>query len=388
MRNFGVLVLFLLLFASCEEWNVHTYNVPSEFTPYVDKFKADAKRFGYDFDKKGLIIRFADLDNNIAGLAYYKRNPILIEIDREYWASAGKTKNGHDIKENLIFHEMGHGFLQRMHDNTVLANGDWKTIMCGDKLPNNRASNINYRGFRKEYYIEELFTRTNEIPAWSTLIPQFDNINEISVLQQDFSTTSDWTIGSNSLYESFIENGVYTFSTKSNQAYYVLNKGTLTATADFYVEVRFKLSATQQESFGLVVGSYKDGNIPTSLHYFYQKGDNHIYIGESECLGPFIDLYTETLNPNDFNTFAIRKHNNFLYYYINNIFIYHNDLDEQIAMYGTQIGFKIPGNSTLYVDYAEIRESHTAENTKAKKRNASIRSIEEANERELINWQK
>jgi hypothetical protein len=388
MRTIIFYTVFLLLFTACEEWNIHTYNVPSEFTPYVDKFKADAKRFGYDFDKKGLIIRFADLDNNIAGLAYYKRNPILIEIDREYWASAGNAKNGHDIKENLIFHELGHGFLQRMHDNTVLQNGDWKTMMCGDKLPNNRASNINYRGFRKEYYIEELFTRTNDVPAWSTLIPQFDNINENIILQQDFSTNSDWSIGSNSLYESSIKNGLYTFTTKTSQAFYVLNKGTLNATNDFYIEVAFKQATNQNESFGLIVGSYKEQDTPTSLHYFYQKGDNHIYIGESECLGPFIDLYSELLKPNDFNTFAIRKHNNFLYYYINDTFIYHNDLDEKIALYGTQVGFKIPGNSTLNVDYAEIRESNTDENMKAKKRNASILSIEEANEREVINWQK
>ena len=384
MRNAFFFVLVIILFSSCEEWNIKTYNVPSEFQPYVDKFKTDAKKYGYNFDDKGLIVRFADLDNNIAGLAYYKRNPILIEIDREYWASASNTKNAHDIKENLLFHELGHGFLQRMHDNTVLANGDWKTIMCGDKLPNDRASNINYRGFRKAYYIEELFTRTNDTPAWSTLIPQFDNIDENVILQQDFSSGSDWTIGSNSLYESSIENGAYTFTTKTSQAFYVLNKGTLNTSNDFYIEVRLKASAGLDDSFGLVCGSFNDGNTPTSLHYFYQKGNNHMYIGESECLGPFIDLYTEILHPNEFNTFAIRKYYNMLYYYINDTFIYHNDLDEIITMYGSQIGFKIPGNSTLYVDYAEVRENSTG----LKKRNTTELSVEKATEKKVIHWNK
>ncbi|HOU27673.1 MAG TPA: hypothetical protein PLD76_06445 [Paludibacteraceae bacterium] len=109
-----------------------------------------------------------------------------------------------------------------------------------------------------------------------------------------------------------------------------------------------------------------------------------MYIGESECLGPFIDLYTEILHPNEFNTFAIRKYNNMLYYYINDTFIYHNDLDEIITMYGSQIGFKIPGNSTLYVDYAEVRENSTG----LKKRNTTELSVEKATEKKVIHWNK
>ncbi|MBP6230835.1 MAG: hypothetical protein KA397_04170 [Paludibacteraceae bacterium] len=386
MRNLILYSLFILFCTSCEKWNIHTYEVPADFAPYVDKFKADAKRYGHNFDNKGLIVRFANLDNNIAGLAYYKRNPVLIEIDADYWSTAGKAKNAHDIKEDLIFHELGHGLLKRMHNNTVLQNGDWKTMMCGDELPNDRSSNINYRGFRKEYYIEELFTNMNEVPEWSTFTPEFENIDETAVIEQDFSSNSDWTIGENTLYESKIENGIYSFTTKSSQSFYVLNKGSVETTQNFYFEARIKVTSNETDAtVGLVYGSYKDDTNPTSVHYFYHNNKKHTYVGESECLGPFIDLYIDGIQANDFNTLAVRKKDNSLYYYINGNFIYHSDLDDVIEMYGNQIGFKIPGNSTLYVDYATVKQS---ENSGVRNRSKSTQAIEETKDIEVKKWVK
>ncbi len=387
MNRFILYILTLLLITACTEWNTHTYQVPADFTPYVDNFKTEAKKYGYDFDKKGLIVRFADLDNNIAGLAYYKRNPVIIEIDRTYWHDAGKTKNAHDIRENLIFHELGHGLLKRMHDNTVLANGDWKTIMCGDKLPNNRSPNINYRGFRKAYYIEELFTNTSDIPEWSIFSPENKEWQETTIINQDFSNSSEWTIGNNSLYESYLMDGKYVFTTKTEQAFYVLNKGAANTQDDFYFEARIRLTGNANSTYGLVCGSFKETNIPNSMHYFYKNQQKHFYIGESECLGPFIDLYIDDVNSNEYYTLAIRKDGNLLYYYLNGSFIYHNDLDEVITMYGNQLGFKIPGNSTLYVDYAEIRTINNVD-IATKKRNINNNMAIGVEEIKIPRWKK
>lgn len=385
MKNLFFYIILVLFFASCESDNL-TYNVPADFTPYVEKFKSDAKRFGLDFDDKGLIMRFADLEDNVAGLCYYEKKPIVIEIDREYWEKAGKAKNEKDIKEDLIFHEMGHGFLQRFHLNNVLNNGDWKTIMCGGELPNDRGSNINYRGFRKEYYIKELFTSTDEVPEWSTIIPDFSTVNESVILNQDFTESSNWVIGEDDSYKSEIADGNYIFTTKTTNSYYVLNGLGIDVSDDFYFETRLKIEYQEDGTFGMVFGTYDEGESSTNcaLHYYMANTTQHVYIGETECLGPFIDLYKEEFNAGDFNTLAVRKQGKILYYYINGKFIYHNDVDD-IGIEGNKFGFKVPGNCSLYVDYVKIASSDTS-NTR--KLIPSVSSIKQASEINTTKWVK
>jgi len=157
--KYNLLFIPIFLSISCKDTN--EYRVNDEFTPYVQKFIDEAALRGktYDFEKTGLIIEFANLDNDVAGLCHYE-DPIRIQIDKDYWNALQGTEGEELMKEDLIFHEMGHGILGRKHINDILENGDWKSIMCGGDKVDDRPWNINYRGFRRTYYLDELFNHT------------------------------------------------------------------------------------------------------------------------------------------------------------------------------------------------------------------------------------
>ena len=140
---FTLLVSVSFLLTSC---NDDEYRVGSEFSEYLNRFDSLATKHGRNLDIKssGLIIEFADLKDNTAGLTHYE-DPIRIEIDQKYWTDISKTAGADLMKEDLLFHELGHGLLRRSHLNSTLENGDWKSIMCGGDKVNDSAWNINYR---------------------------------------------------------------------------------------------------------------------------------------------------------------------------------------------------------------------------------------------------
>jgi len=126
--------VLILSFFSCKDTD--EYNVDSAFTDYLQRFEDEAATRGryFDLHKTGLIIEFGNLKGGYAGLTHYE-NPIRIEIDQKYWNAITKYAGSDLMKEDLIFHELGHGLLGRKHLNSTLENGDWKSIMCGgDKV--------------------------------------------------------------------------------------------------------------------------------------------------------------------------------------------------------------------------------------------------------------
>ena len=158
-------ILFVLTIAlySCND--PHEYNVDQEFARYVAQFEQEAAKRGQSLNlqTQGLIIEFANLKDGKAGLCHYEK-PIRIEIDRTYWNAIGKKNGGDLMRENLIFHELGHGILNRKHLNSTRENDDWKSLMCGGTKVDNRTWNINYRGMRRTYYVDELFDESTPMP--------------------------------------------------------------------------------------------------------------------------------------------------------------------------------------------------------------------------------
>lgn len=351
----------LLLLTSCKESNTEVHNVAAEFDPYIQKFFADAERYGYAIPDKNIVMKFAKLDGNKAGVTYMNRVPVYIEIDEESWHNM-VGPNEDNERENLIFHEMGHGFLRRLHKNDVLQNGDWQTMMCGDELPNGRGSNINYRGIRKEYYIKELFTETTEVPSWSTYKPDFSTIQEHTHINVTPADAKYWYVGKeDEKYETKIEDNTYICTTLTETGMFIplLNgvKGNsiYDVTKDFYYEARLKVTSERQAdpSFGIAFANIEDGYI-NPLHYLMcTTKKKFVNVGENSCRAPFIQLYNEKINGEDYNTIAIRKQKDTLYYYLNGEFIYHNDLTG-IPVKGSNFGFTVSGYSTASVTNAKI----------------------------------
>ena len=97
-------------------------------------------------------ITFSDLKNNYVGVCIsYIDGRKEIEIDSAFWNEAEDL-----IKEELIFHELGHCILNRGHDNTMV-----EAVGYPYKIPNsimNRYVFGHSRFYRQfhDHYIEEL----------------------------------------------------------------------------------------------------------------------------------------------------------------------------------------------------------------------------------------
>lgn len=359
-----VFCISVLVFTSCKESSLDVHNVEAEFEPYIQKFFTDAERYGTPISDKNVVMKFANLTDGKAGVCYMNRIPVYIEIDRDNWNNL-VGPNASNEKEDLIFHEMGHGFLRRLHDNTELQNKDWKTIMCGDELPDGRGPNINYRGMRKEYYIKELFTNTSEIPQWSTYKPDFSHLQESVVLNATSSTPKNWYIVSTETIESKIDGDHYLISNKGENGVYIPLKGNsgsdsiFDVTKDFYYEanVKFTSDVVKTPSCGIGFSNKKPGSPDVNpMHYFDFTNAKYINIGENSCKFPFINIFKDAINPDGYTKLGMRKHNDTLFYYVNNEFLYHNDLTD-LPVQGYNFGFIVSGNTTLTVEYATVKST-------------------------------
>lgn len=350
MKKYLISILLPLLFSSCIFIEFpDTHRVDAELDVYAQRFFTEAKKYGHNFDDEGLIMTFARLDGDKAGVCYMNRRPIEIEIDPDYWASISESYLADDAKEDLVFHEMGHGFLQRYHINDVLKNKDWKSIMCGDELPNGRASNINYRGMRKDYYIKELFTQTREVPSWSTFVPDFSGMFENKIFSLS-KTRPQLPIVNQENFYSRVENGEYVATSYSSNVTANVSASVNTLD-DFCIEVSLKIVSNNKSDMansGIYFGQADAKKENHNLHYITIDEGKHIFLGENASMIPFIDLYREEFKPNDYNKIKIYKQGQFIYYFLNDTFIYHNDIAD-LRQGGDNIGLIIYAGNTVYI---------------------------------------
>ncbi len=349
MKKYIIFILSLVLLSSCKNDHPRAYSVENELETYAQRFFSLAKNFGYNFDNEGLVMRFSSLDENKGGVCYINRRPIQIEIDSVYWKELSKSYLADEHKEQLVFHEMGHGFLQRHHINNVLDNKDWKSIMCGDELPEGRASNINYRGMRQEYYINELFTQTTDIPAWSTFVPDFSSTFQHLSFQFDINQPKLPIVQQDNFYGR-IENGEYVATSyNSNITANIAN--IVNTEDDFCIEAEIKILPNSEAAnafAGIYFGEPDNLKENANMHYISLDGNQHIFIGENNCLIPFIDLYRSEYKLGDYNKLKLYKQGQFIYYFINDTFIYHNDISD-LKQGGENAGLLIYANNTVYL---------------------------------------
>lgn len=343
-----------LTVVACTDGPEYAYQVDPAFEPYVQKFKDDAKRYGQNFDSTALIMRFANLTDNKAGQCYMYRKPILIEIDQTYWESIATSTNADNLREELIFHEMGHGFMQREHLNNQLTRGDWQSMMFGDELPNNLQPTLNYRGMRKEYYIQELFTLTTEKPAWSTIeAPDFSTVQEQEIMRLKTNEQCQFTLQDTEYYHSYIENNQLVVKNKSALPIAIPLNANIETNTNFCIEINYQISGETTHSGGVFWGETDPSKTNYNLHYCELHTNQHVDIGEYSCLIPFMDLYVEAITTG-FNQLTIRKQDNYLYYFINGVFAYYNDLTD-LPIGGNNMGIILSENSTMRVQSMLIK---------------------------------
>lgn len=160
MKNSLVVFFALTLFISCqrEEVTFQSEPIPDETSvdvslqDYFDRFEAEGKARGYDIDLDVANITgfIEEIDEeHVAGqCSYGGGHPSEIVIDAAFWNVASDL-----LKEMVVFHELGHCYLYRGHEEGVFSNGTCQSIMrsgvedCRD----------NFTLETRSYYIDELF---------------------------------------------------------------------------------------------------------------------------------------------------------------------------------------------------------------------------------------
>jgi hypothetical protein len=373
-NSFLCVVIFLLsVLSSCVDDN--TYSVPDEFKSYVENFVSEAAKRGktYDFTKTGLIIEFADLKDNVAGLCHYE-DPIRIEVDRTYWEEIGETAGAELMQENIIFHELGHGILGREHDNSILENGDWKTIMCGGDKVNDRAWNINYRGIRREYYIDELFDSSTSAPEFSSLLLIADTTGyeDKILLSFDTEAKAGWKIGDYDTYKTSIDDGKLKFASKLTSTYVVMASTPLDIQSDFIFECSMQINtdAANSDQFGLIFGNMS--GVDDAMEFLTVNKEKHFYTGNTNWYSYYTELSCSDIVSNGLNQLKVVKSGDMLYYFINNVYVYEDNMETTVS--GNYFGFMVPPLGTVWLDNLRIAIKGSA--SSAIKQNAAIKDVE------------
>lgn len=160
MKKLFVFGFVAMLAVTCkkEESTAPVVEDPS-FKTYLDRFLTEAKARGVNPDVSLLRIIYSDTLNYYCGYGVQSAHQVQISTRAGCWPQLSDTD-----KEILMFHELGHAVLGRLHDNTKLPNGDYKTMMFGgsqfglytEETPE-----------RRKYYLDELFNPSTPAPSWS-----------------------------------------------------------------------------------------------------------------------------------------------------------------------------------------------------------------------------
>ena len=132
------LIILLIFLASCSDFE-HRYQVDDNISIYVEKFYNEAAKRGKVYQKDNLIVRSSTSIGAKQGLCSRVNGQIIIDIN--YYSIIDMQT---DYVEDIVLHELGHGLLNRSHDDSK------PTIM-------NSYSCLQCYSENKEFYLDELF---------------------------------------------------------------------------------------------------------------------------------------------------------------------------------------------------------------------------------------
>lgn len=172
----SILVAIVLIIGCTSDIDVMmddvVFDIDPEFEIYVQEFIDEAAKRGQtiDFSDTGLTVQFSEFGLPTAnGRCFFASH--RIEIDKNDWVSFSPS-----FRSFLLFHELGHCELRRGHVNDKFLNdGAWRSIMKGDPFTGieNRIP-VPYFGFRRDYYLDELFDPGLPTPEWANLVFDYD----------------------------------------------------------------------------------------------------------------------------------------------------------------------------------------------------------------------
>jgi hypothetical protein len=181
-NNFVIALIFSLILGCKGDKDPKVYEVDPKIDFYINTFVAEAKKRNITIVKENLIAKFTDAATTDKGefcgqckqtRRLFNKNgqrEININPSNLCWQAQPEL-----VKEALIFHELGHCFLERWeHDDSKFPNNAFKSIMnSGDRgiygpcqYAIGDVSECNFTG-RREYYLDELFLEKVPMPNWA-----------------------------------------------------------------------------------------------------------------------------------------------------------------------------------------------------------------------------
>ena len=152
-----ITIAALTIFFSChkEDHLADISLVESALQPHFRAFEAEAAERGISISAAfaNISAEIVDIgDGNVVGECWYNsHSPNEIRIDRSFWRNASELS-----REHVVFHELGHCYLDRGHSEESTAGGACLSIMAsgtGD------CRNL-YSMATREVYLDELFFGT------------------------------------------------------------------------------------------------------------------------------------------------------------------------------------------------------------------------------------
>lgn len=330
-QNIFIFTLISLLLFSCKKED--NYQVDARLDPYLQLFLQEAEQRGFHFDveENGLLLQFADLKKPTIGLCTYS-DPLLVQIDRTYWKEVTQYNNCEDLRQDVVFHELGHGLLNRKHDNSTLSNTEWKSIMCGGETVRDRSWQVNFSGKRKKYYLDELFNIKTPEPSFTKYGAKFSGEKGELIAAYNFSKEKYLTDADGNIYN--VSDNMYKITTNSdyNNIVYLHTKGNFTS--DFYYEIKVKTDLIGNGDCVGIIASYPLSDTTSAGNYFYISKNNtykdfRACAGHMQCLPPIAEVILQNdvcnLSNSTETTLAIERTNDELYFYVNDQLIYRND---------------------------------------------------------------
>jgi len=362
MRQPQIYILFILisigLFTSCK--NSHEYKIDPAFADYLQKFKDEAAARGKKFNPEstGLIMEFGTLSDGTAGLTHYE-TPIRIQFDKTYWDDISKSTGADLMKEDLVFHELGHGLLGRGHLNSTLSNDDWKSIMCGGTKVDNRPWNINYRGVRRSYYLDELFDITTSEPSFASMTFRLDTTGFTTDISRNFDTPTQ-TIWKDTVDNQHVisnSGGRMRFESKVSSAYLVLVRlpSAVSISSSFSYELTFQYSSGDASNqYGLIFGPVATGSTGTSdpIEYFTINNNQKMQMGNRTWYSFYTELGVPSTRTTGVNKLKVFKFGTMLYYFVNDVYCYSTEILASANL--NQFGFMAPPMSSIWIDNFKI----------------------------------
>jgi len=125
-------------------------NVDEELWPYFQLFEEEAAERGITVDLSEVYGSIANISGNgVAGdCQFNSAEPNRLRVDRETWDQVGAN-----LKEYIVFHELGHCDRLRKHREDEDANGICISIMASGV----GGCRENYNGSTREAHLDELF---------------------------------------------------------------------------------------------------------------------------------------------------------------------------------------------------------------------------------------